>query len=92
MKETRIRKLLLELQDELERIRGDGNTAAEKLADLESQIDQSLHQLDESNAEAFDHESLGERMSDAMESFEEAHPKLTAIVSDILNAMSNYRV
>ena len=92
MKEPKIKKLLVELQDELKRLRSDDGSAAAKLEDLGSQVDRSLHQLDETNTEAFDHESLGERMTEALESFEEAHPKLTSIVSDILNAMSNYRV
>ena len=92
MKEPRIMKLLLEMQEELERLRGDDNAAAESLADLESQIERSLHQLDESNTEPFDHETLGDRMTEALELFEKAHPKLTSIVSDILNAMGNYRV
>jgi hypothetical protein len=85
-------KLLLEMQEELKRLRGDENAAAESLADLESQIERSLYQLDESNTEMFDHETLGDRMTEVLESFEEAHPKLTVIVSDILSAMGNYRV
>jgi len=92
MKEQKLVRLLSELQEEIERLRSENEEQARTLEDLERHVGQSLGQLREPDGELLDHESLRERMAEAVESFEEEHPKLTSILSDILGALSNYRV
>ena len=92
MKKNRLHKLLDDLQREISSMTVSKRDLQESLRTLQKQIDLSIRQLDESNPEPLDHESLLERANDAIETFETTHPRLTSILADILNALSRYRV
>ena len=92
MKKNRLRKLLDDLNREISDVDVDKTELRESLGTLQRQIDKSIRQLDDSNPEPLDHESLWRRVTASMEAFETTHPKLTAIMGDILNALARYRV
>ena len=88
MKKNRLFDLLEELQKEIRELKEENREALLRLEELESHVETSLEQLSEPSRGAFDHQSLQERLSAAVESFEKAHPKMTGIISDILAALS----
>ena len=92
MKKSKLQKLLVELQREILDAEAKTPGSRETLESLKTQIDKSLWQLDKANPEKLDHESLWRRLSEAVESSESTHPKVTALVSDLLNVLSGFRV
>jgi len=92
MNTRKLRRLLGELRRELADSSTDDSELATLLESVEQQVDESISRLDETDGPELDHDSLWERMQEARERFEQTHPKLTSIVGDILDALSENRL
>jgi F0F1-type ATP synthase membrane subunit b/b' len=76
-------ELLEQLRRELAASRGDRATREH----LEKLIDEIEARLEDSTTER--HESLLERIAEAVEEFETTHPRATAILNEIMMTLSN---
>lgn len=84
MKDNKIRELLEQLQDELDRIESLDETGRGLLdhitADIASLLDGSGRQPDE---------TILQRLQDSIDHFEIEHPKLTMALSEMMSILSN---
>ena len=92
MRTRKLRRLLEELRLELAETSSDNPELQESLQAVADQVDRSLSELDSTESGDLDHESLWQRIGEARDAFEATHPKLTAMLSNILNALSENRI
>jgi ribosome maturation protein Sdo1 len=83
MTNERLRELLRQLHDELERTEFVDEKGREMLAHISADI----QQLVEPSKTA--HPSVLKRLQDAIDHFEVEHPNITAALSQMLNTLSN---
>lgn len=83
MTDQRLRELLQQLHDELERIKSVDEKGREMLSHLSADIQQFLDP-DQDNPT-----TLLSRLQDAIDHFEVEHPAVTAALSQMLNTLSN---
>ncbi len=79
-----LRNVLRELQEELESIESLDDERFELLNAAVHDIDAALHEPDD---EPFEEQTLIERLQEAADQFESAHPTLTGIVSRAIDAL-----
>ena len=83
---TSLNEILNELREALEASDDLGDEAREQLRSTAREIQQAIGD-DASNVDA--PQSLGDRLNEALESFEGKHPKITGIVGRIADALSD---
>lgn len=83
MPDQKLRELLQQLHDELERTKSVDEKGREMLRHLSADIQQFLDPAQENP------ETLLERLQDAIDHFEVEHPAVTAALSQMLNTLSN---
>jgi hypothetical protein len=83
MTDQKLRELLQELHDELERTQSVDDNGREMLSRLNADIQQFLDPARENPA------TLLGRLQDAIDHFEVDHPAVTAALSQMLNTLSN---
>ena len=83
---TSLNEILDELHEALEASDDLGEEAREQLRSAAREIQQTIG-VDGSSSDA--KQSLGDRLNEAIESFEGKHPKLTGIVGRIADALSD---
>jgi len=83
MTDQKLRELLQQLHDELERTKSVDEKGREMLSNLSADIQKFLDPTQENP------ETLLERLQDAIDHFEVEHPAITAALSQMLNALSN---
>ena len=88
MTNNKIYKHLEELQQELGKLIGTDAPTKDALIALKKDIDKTLRQLERSDTDELDHESLGQRLGESLNYFSAAHPSLAAVINNILNTLS----
>lgn len=83
MTDHKLRELLQQLHDELERTKSVDEKGREMLSHLSADIQQFLDPTRENPT------TLLRRLQDAIDHFEAEHPAVTAALSQMLNALSN---
>jgi len=83
MTDQKLRELLQQLHDELERTQSMDEKGREMLRHLSADIQQFLDPTKENPA------ALMGRLQDAIDHFEVEHPAVTAALSQMLNTLSN---
>ena len=86
MTDQNLRELLEKLQNELEHMDVTDEAGREKLRHLEADI-RRLRQRSGIKSEV--DEPMLERFQDSMDHFEETHPQLTMIISQMMTILSN---
>jgi hypothetical protein len=81
MNNQELTELLRKLHDELDDIKDVDEKSLQLLRDLEKDIDEVL--------ERSDHDSILERLREAIREFEVTHPSITAMLSEISNILNN---
>lgn len=92
MNTRKLRRLLEGLEREISETKIQDPELENSLQSIAKQVEQSITELDDSSSLEFDHETLIERASDALEAFETTHPRLTSVLSDLLSSLSQNRV
>jgi len=92
MRTRRLRRLLEELQHELADTSTDSPELEESLRSVADQVERSISEIDSTESDDLDHESLWQRIGEARDTFEATHPKLTTMLSNILNALAENRL
>jgi len=88
MKRGKLYKHLKELQEEVSKLLKEDTQTKDALRNLKKDIDSTLRQLDRSDTDELDHESLGHRFGESLNYFSVAHPNLAAVINNILNTLS----
>jgi len=83
MSDQKLRKLLQQLHDELERTKSVDEEGREMLSHINTDIQQFLDPTRENP------ETLMDRLQSAIDHFQVEHPALTAALSQMLNALNN---
>ena len=83
MTDQKLRELLQQLHDELERTKSVDEKGREMLSQLNVDIQQFLDPAQENPA------TLLGRLQDAIDHFKVEHPAVTAALSQVLNTLSN---
>jgi len=83
MTDQKLRELLQQLHDELERTQSVDEQGREMLRHVNADIQQFLDPTQENP------ESLLDRLQNAIDHFEVEHPAVTAALSQMLNTLSN---
>jgi hypothetical protein len=86
MTDQSLRELLEKLHDELERIEVTDEAERERLRHLDADIRDLLRR---SGEEADTDEPMLERLQDSIDHFEETHPQLTLMLSQMMTILSN---
>jgi hypothetical protein len=84
MKDQKLRKLLEQLHDELERVQTVDEKGRGLLRDLNADINDLL-----ARSEPQADESMLKRLQDAIDHLEVEHPKLTMALSEMMTILSN---
>ena len=87
MDNKKSRKLLQELHDEINKTQAVDDKGSELLRDLEGDIRALLERSEEKPMQV--HPSIIQRMENTLEHFEATHPSLTALISSLLDSLSN---
>jgi hypothetical protein len=87
MDNNELRKLLLQLHDEIRNTQSVDEKGSELLRDLDGDI-QDLLERSEENPVQF-HPSLVQRLEGTLDHFEVTHPSLTRLISNLLDTLSN---
>jgi hypothetical protein len=83
MTDQKLRELLQQLRDELERTKSVDEKGREMLSRINTDIQKFLDPSEEND------ETLFGRIQDAIDHFEVEHPAITAALSQMLNTLSN---
>lgn len=86
MNDQNLRDLLERLHNELERVEATDEAGRERLRHLEADI-RALLERSEEQAET--DEPMLERLQDSIDHFEETHPQLTLMLSQMMTILSN---
>jgi hypothetical protein len=86
MTDQNLRELLEKLHDELERIEVTDEAERQRLRHLDADIRDLLRR---SGAETDTDEPMLERLQDSIDHFEETHPQLTLMLSQMMTILSN---
>lgn len=86
MPQAELRERLAELHAELERAGSVDEESRRLLTELSEEIDELLERQPEGGEE---HDSLADRLVEAVRDFEESHPKLAAAVGRVAHTLSN---
>jgi predicted nucleic acid-binding Zn-ribbon protein len=84
--QNNLRELLEKLHNELERVETTDEQGRERLRHLEADIRALLKRSD---AEIEADEPMLERLQDTIDNFEETHPRLTMMISQMMTILSN---
>ncbi len=84
MEQQKLRELLETLHEELGQIGSVDEKTGEVLATLKEDISKLVDDGDEAASD----ESLTERMSEAVEHFEEEHPRLSMMIQHVLDSLA----
>ncbi len=87
MEKTRLRNLLLELQEELETAESVGPEARKLLASITDDIDEVLEKSEPAKGD--DEPKVGDKLDEAVVEFENSHPQLSYIIERIIQSLSN---
>ncbi|MFZ2098174.1 MAG: DUF4404 family protein [Anaerolineales bacterium] len=87
MKNNDLRTLLHQLDDEIRNTHKVDEKGSELLRNLEVDINTLLERSGENPV--YVHPSVAQRFEDALSYFEVTHPKLTAVISKLLESLSN---
>jgi hypothetical protein len=87
MDNNELRKLLLQLHDEIKNIQSVDEKGSELLRDLEGDIQNLLERSEENPVQL--HPSIVQRLEGALNHFEVTHPALTTLISNLLDSLSN---
>jgi hypothetical protein len=87
MDNDELRKLLLQLHDEIKNTQTVDEKGSELLRDLDGDIQDLLERSDENPAQS--HASLIRRLEGTLDHFEVSHPDLTKAISNLLDTLSN---
>lgn len=87
MDDKELRKLLLQLHDEIKNTQSVDEKGSELLRDLDGDIQDLLVRSEENPAQS--HPSLVQRLEGALDHFEVTHPSLTTLISNLLDTLSN---
>ena len=80
-----LRKLLAELEEELERVEELDDATRDRLIEVRDEIQQSLDS--EEHPSEWQPEALGERLTEATYEFSASHPTLSGIVRRLVDAL-----
>ena len=84
MEQQKLRELLETLHEEL----GQLGTVDEKTGEVLATLKEDISKLVDDGDEAASDESLTERMSEAVEHFEEEHPRLSMMIQHVLDSLA----
>ncbi|AOS84386.1 hypothetical protein BIU88_09740 [Chlorobaculum limnaeum] len=84
MEQQKLRELLETLHQEL----GQLGTVDEKTGEVLATLKEDISKLVEGGDEAAAEESLTERMNDAVDHFEEEHPRLSMMIQHVLDSLA----
>jgi hypothetical protein len=87
MDNNEFRKLLHQLQDEIKNVRTDDEKGNQLLRDLDGNIRALLDLPDENPMQL--HQSFTQYLESSLYHFEVTHPSLTALISKLLDTLSN---
>ncbi|MDH3694525.1 MAG: DUF4404 family protein [Gammaproteobacteria bacterium] len=85
MPDTELRKLLAELNDEIDSLEPDNENAKQKLGQLVQDLEQRLDNPDD----ASDHDGVVANVQDTIRQLEVEHPRATGILNNIMMTLSN---
>lgn len=85
MSETKLNEALQELKAQVAALQVDDADAKRRLEDLVEGLEKKL----ESPSDEEHHDTLLENVRDSVEHFEVEHPRITAILNDVMMALSN---
>ena len=85
MEKQRLQELLVQLHEELEQTETVDERTGEVLADLKKDISRLVH---EDTVMEEEQEGLAERLGDAVDHFEEDHPKLSMVIQHVLDSLA----
>jgi Domain of unknown function (DUF4404) len=85
MEDKNLSQLLEELHAELAKTKAVDDKGRELLRDLKADIQNLLQDSEEAGAD----DSMLERLEDSIDHFEESHPDLTSMLSNLINALNN---
>lgn len=85
MEKQRLQELLVQLHEELEQTETVDERTGEVLADLKKDISRLVH---EDTVMEEEQEGLTERLGDAVDHFEEDHPKLSMVIQHVLDSLA----
>jgi hypothetical protein len=86
MDEKKLRQLMEKLQEEIKNSQSADRKDQERLAHLDSEIHEFLNRPEGSGGEI--HPSIVRRLQENLNHFESSHPMLTALISQVLDALS----
>jgi hypothetical protein len=84
MEQQKLRELLETLHQELGRL----GTVDEKTGEVLATLKEDISKLVDDGDDAASDESLTERMSEAVEHFEEEHPRLSMMIQHVLDSLA----
>jgi hypothetical protein len=87
MDDNELRKLLLQLHDEIKNTQSVDEKGSELLRDLDGDIRDLLERSEENPTQS--HPSLIGRLESTLDHFEITHPTLTRLISNLLDTLSN---
>jgi chromosome segregation ATPase len=90
MKQAKLYTLLVELQQELSTVKPEGEEARQSLEALKRDVNRLLRQLEgHESEEQLDHETLVERLREALDRFELTRPNLAIVIGNIFKILSD---
>jgi hypothetical protein len=87
MSDKNLRAVLNQLDEEIKNTRSLDQKEVELLHDLDQDIHNLLERLEDDSLHL--HSSFKKQLEGALEQFEVTHPNLTALISELLDALSN---
>jgi hypothetical protein len=87
MDNNELRKLLLQLHDEIKNTQSVDEKGSELLRDLDGDIQDLLERSEENPVQL--HPTLVQRLKGALDHFEVTHTSLTTLISNLLDTLSN---
>lgn len=84
MEQQKLRELLETLHQEL----GQLGTVDEKTGEVLATLKEDISKLVEGGQDVAEEESLTERMSEAVDHFEEEHPRLSMMIQHVLDSLA----
>ncbi len=81
----KLREGLEALRSEIKNLRGTDEASKQRLEDLAKRVEKQLAETGEKN----EHHNLIQELEEEIMRFEVAHPRLTAIINDLMVTLSN---
>ncbi|NTW48210.1 MAG: DUF4404 family protein [Chlorobiales bacterium] len=87
MEQKEFQELLKRLHQELEQAKTVDENSRELLVSVKDDIQKLIHEPEDVDSEH--HERLSEKLSEAVDQFEESHPRLVIAMKHVLDSLAN---